>query len=177
MKELAADGIAVACRVGYFSSRASPTTGGWPARSPMPSWPRRIGRMPCSMPTARTRNSATDSSPGGSRHRGESMAERTAWRICRDNAWWSVFGKKRGRNGRRPGPPVHDDLVQRDFTAEEPHRLWLTGITEHHTREGKLYLCAIKDVHSGRIVGYSIDSRMKVPTGRGSVAQRAGPSW
>ena len=61
---------------------------------------------------------------------GESMAERTAWRICRDNAWWSVFGKKRGRNGRRPGPPVHDDLVQRDFTAEEPHRLWLTGITE-----------------------------------------------
>lgn len=108
---------------------------------------------------------------------GESMAERTAWRICRDNAWWSVFGKKRGRNGRRPGPPVHDDLVQRDFTAEEPHRLWLTGITEHHTREGKLCLCAIKDVHSGRIVGYSIDSRMKVPTGRGSVAQRAGPSW
>ena len=28
-------------------------------------------------------------------------------------------------------------------------------------REGKLYLCAIKDVHSNRIVGYSIDSRMK----------------
>ena len=108
---------------------------------------------------------------------GESMAERTAWRICRDNAWWSVFGKKRGRNGRRSGPPVHDDLVQRDFTAEEPNRLWLTDITEHHTGEGKLYLCAIKDVHSGRIVGYSIDSRMKVPTGRGSVAQRAGPSW
>jgi transposase InsO family protein len=29
------------------------------------------------------------------------------------------------------------------------------------TAEGKLYLCAIKDVYSGRIVGYSIDSRMK----------------
>ncbi|MCZ9337624.1 DDE-type integrase/transposase/recombinase, partial [Streptomyces sp. TRM76130] len=27
--------------------------------------------------------------------------------------------------------------------------------------EGKLYLCAVKDVFSGRIVGYSIDSRMK----------------
>ena len=27
--------------------------------------------------------------------------------------------------------------------------------------EGKLYLCAVKDVHSNRIVGYSIDSRMK----------------
>ena len=34
-------------------------------------------------------------------------------------------------------------------------------ITEHWTREGKLYLCAIKDVFSNRIAGYSIDSRMK----------------
>ncbi len=42
-----------------------------------------------------------------------------------------------------------------------PNRLWLTDITEHWTGEGKLYLCAIKDVCSNRIVGYSIDSRMK----------------
>lgn len=41
-------------------------------------------------------------------------ADRTAWRICRDNRWWSVFGKKRGR-GRKAGPPVHDDRVSRDF--------------------------------------------------------------
>ena len=37
----------------------------------------------------------------------------------------------------------------------------MTDITEHWTDEGKLYLCAIKDLHSNRIVGYSIDSRMK----------------
>lgn len=54
-------------------------------------------------------------------------------------------------------PPVHDDLVQRDFTADGPNRLWLADITEHRTAEGKLYLCAIKDVWSHRIVGYSID--------------------
>ncbi|MGP5055213.1 IS3 family transposase [Brachybacterium paraconglomeratum] len=92
---------------------------------------------------------------------GEEMCERTAWRICRDNQWWSVFGKKRGKNGKRPGPPVHDDLVQRDFTADDVNELWLTDITEHWTDEGKLYLCAIKDVFSGRIVGYSISDRMK----------------
>jgi putative transposase len=91
---------------------------------------------------------------------GESMAERTGWRICADNKWWSVFGKKRGKNG-KVGPPVHDDLVERDFTADEPNQLWLSDITEHRTGEGKLYLCAIKDVFSNRIVGYSIDSRMK----------------
>ncbi|XTZ19174.1 DDE-type integrase/transposase/recombinase [Micromonospora echinospora] len=39
--------------------------------------------------------------------------------------------------------------------------MWLADITEHHTAEGKLYLCAIKDAWSHRIVGYSIDSRMK----------------
>ncbi|MCT1437597.1 IS3 family transposase [Brachybacterium paraconglomeratum] len=92
---------------------------------------------------------------------GQLMCERTAWRICRDNRWWSVFGKKRGKNGKRPGPPVHDDLVQRDFTADDVNELSLTDITEHRTDEGKLYLCAIKDVFSGRIVGYSISDRMK----------------
>ncbi|MUN64850.1 IS3 family transposase [Kocuria sediminis] len=92
---------------------------------------------------------------------GEVMCERSAWRICRDNRWWSAFGKKRAKNGKKPGSPVHDDLVERDFTAVGPNQLWLTDITEHRTAEGKLYLCAIKDVFSGRIVGYSIDSRMK----------------
>ncbi|MFF4361145.1 IS3 family transposase [Streptomyces sp. NPDC001604] len=91
---------------------------------------------------------------------GAVMADRTAWRICRDNRWWSVFGKRRGR-GKKAGPPVHDDLVSRDFTATSPNRLWLADITEHATSEGKLYLCAIKDVFSNRIVGYSIDARMK----------------
>ncbi|GAA3811085.1 hypothetical protein GCM10022242_11960 [Nocardioides panacisoli] len=95
------------------------------------------------------------------RDAGEPMAERTAWKICSELGWWSAFGKKRGRNHKLPGPPVHDDLVMRDFTAEAPNTLWLSDITEHWTREGKLYLCAIKDVYSNRIVGYSIDSRMK----------------
>ncbi|WP_276401460.1 IS3 family transposase [Kocuria marina] len=92
---------------------------------------------------------------------GEEIGERTAWRICRDNQWFSVFGKKRGKNGKRPGPPIHDDLLKRDFTADDVNELWLTDITEHLTDEGKLYLCAIKDVFSGRIVGYSISDRMK----------------
>ncbi len=92
---------------------------------------------------------------------GHPMAERTAWRICADNGWWSAFGKRRrGKNG-KVGPPVHDDLVGRRFTADAPNRLWLADITEHRTSEGKLYLCAIKDAFSNRIVGYSIDSRMK----------------
>jgi len=101
---------------------------------------------------------------------GETMADRTAWRITSANGWWSAFGKKRGKNGKKPGPAVHDDLctvtdkngrVRHVFTASGPNQLWLTDITEHKTGEGKLYLCAIKDVFGNKIVGYSIDSRMK----------------
>ena len=39
------------------------------------------------------------------------MAERTAWTICSQRGWWSAFGKKRGRNGKKAGPPGHDDLL------------------------------------------------------------------
>jgi len=70
--------------------------------------------------------------------------------------------KGRKHKGGRPGPAVHDDLVQRCFTAAEPNAVWLTDITEHPTGEGKLYCCAIKDLFSNRIVGWAIDSRMKV---------------
>jgi transposase InsO family protein len=70
--------------------------------------------------------------------------DRTAWRICSSMGWWSAFGRKRGSNGKKTGPPVHDDLVRRDFTATAPNRLWLADITEHRTAEGKLYLCAVR---------------------------------
>ena len=102
---------------------------------------------------------------------GHPMADRTAWRITSANGWWSSFGKKKkSKNGKRPGPPVHDDLcaqvdehgrTRHVFAAQRPDELSLTDITEHTTGEGKVYMCAIKDAFSGRIVGYAIDSRMK----------------
>jgi hypothetical protein len=73
------------------------------------------------------------------RDEGQAMADRTAWRLCSTNGWWSVFGKPRGRNGkkkRKPGTPAFDDLVHRDCTAAEPNTLWLTDMTEHWTGEG-----------------------------------------
>jgi transposase InsO family protein len=113
------------------------------------------------------------------REEGQAMADRTAWRLCSANGWWSVFGKPRGRNGkhRQPGTPAFDDLVNRDFTAETPNTLWLVDITEHWTGQGKLYCCAIKDCFSNKIAGYSIDSRMKarlaVAALNNAVARRA----
>jgi putative transposase len=50
------------------------------------------------------------------------------------------------------------DLVARDFQRPAPDQLWMTDITEHPTREGKLYCCVVLDAHSRRVIGWSIDS-------------------
>ena len=50
------------------------------------------------------------------------------------------------------------DLVDRKFERDRPNRLWVTDITEHPTREGKVYCAVVLDVFSRRVVGWSIDS-------------------
>lgn len=160
VKELAADGIpvAVTCRVlklarqPYYRWLANPVTDAELAEAYRAN---ALFDAHCDDPEFGYRFLVAEAADAG-----QHMAQRTAWRICSTNGWWSVFGKKRGKNG-KSGPPVHDDLVGRHFTADAPNRLWLADITEHRTSEGKLYLCAIKDVFSNRIVGYSIDARMK----------------
>ena len=51
-----------------------------------------------------------------------------------------------------------DDLVNRKFHRLSPNELWVTDITEHPTREGKVYCCCVLDSFSRRIVGWSIDT-------------------
>ncbi|MCT1922815.1 IS3 family transposase, partial [Brevibacterium luteolum] len=111
---------------------------------------------------------------------GYCTSERRVWRLCSRQGLFSHTVKRARKRGQKPGPPVCDDLVERDFTAQAVNELWLTDITEHHTGEGKLYMCAVKDVFSNRIVGYAIDSRMKsrlaVEAIDDAVARRGGPS-
>ena len=56
-------------------------------------------------------------------------------------------------------PAIHDDLVQRRFVADRPNTLWVTDITEHCTSEGTVHCCAMLDVYSRMIVGWSIACR------------------
>lgn len=163
--ELAADGIAVTliCRVlgfskqGFYRWRANPVT-------------------ERDFADAHLINTAMDIHDGAREFgyrlvadelagHGISAGENRVQRLCSQQQIWSLHAKKRGLN-RKAGPPVHDDLIAttnggRDFGAAAANTKWLTDITEHPTAEGKLYLCAIKDCHSNRIVGYSIDSRMQ----------------
>jgi len=102
-------------------------------------------------------------------HEGILAGENRVHRLCRIGGLWASHAKKKGKVG-KPGSPVHDDLLATEdehgqivhrFNAAGPNQVWLTDITEHPTREGKLYLCSVKDAFSNRIVGHSIDIRMK----------------
>lgn len=59
---------------------------------------------------------------------------------------------------RIPNMPTAGDLVDRQFQRSERDRLWVTDITEHPTREGKVYCAVVLDVFSRRVVGWSIDA-------------------
>jgi len=56
--------------------------------------------------------------------------------------------------------PVVANVLARDFTAQRPNQKWLADITYIDTHEGWLYLAAVLDVFSRRIVGWAMQKRM-----------------
>ena len=61
------------------------------------------------------------------------------------------------RQGARPAP----DLVERDFAAEAPDRLWVADITYIPTWAGFLYLAVVLDAFSRRVVGWSMANHLR----------------
>ena len=73
-----------------------------------------------------------------------------------------LVARKRGRTTIRvPGVRVCEDLVDRAFLAAAPNRLWVADITYLRTWEGWLYLVAVQDIYSRRIVGWSMADHMR----------------
>ena len=73
-----------------------------------------------------------------------------------------LVSKKRGRTTIRvPGVRVADDLVQRDFRPGAPNVLWVADLAYLRTWEGWLYLVAVQDAFSRRIVGWSMADHMR----------------
>jgi transposase InsO family protein len=162
VRELAADGIpvAVACRVLRVS------------RSGFHAW---VSRPPSARTVADARLSATIAevhvmsrgSYGAPRVHAElrlGMGVRCGRkRVARLMRAAGLAGishrRKRGRS--RPDTATHDDLVQRRFIADAPNRMWCTDITEHPTRDGKVYCAAVMDVYSRQIIGWSIADHIR----------------
>ena len=116
----------------------------------------------------------TDELPG----RGITAGENRSDRLCSVQRIFSVLARKPGLS-KRVGPPSTMTWSSGCSVLQCRTPRGLTDITEHRTDEGKLDLCAVKDLNSNRIVGYSIDSRMEaslaVSALRNAVALRGRP--
>jgi putative transposase len=83
-------------------------------------------------------------------------------RLMRQAGISGLIAKKRGRTTIRvPGVRVADDLVERRFRAPGPNVLWVADITYLCSSEGWVYLVAIQDAFSRRIVGWSMAEHMR----------------
>lgn len=83
-------------------------------------------------------------------------------RLMRSAGISGLIPKRHGRTTIRvPGVRVADDLVERQFRPAAPNVLWLADITYLRSWEGWLYLAAIQDAYSRRIVGWSMAEHMR----------------
>jgi putative transposase len=83
-------------------------------------------------------------------------------RLMREARISGLVLRKRGRTTLRvPGVRVADDLVERDFRPAAPNVLWIADLTYLRTWEGWLYLAAVQDAFSRRIVGWSMADHMR----------------
>ena len=78
-------------------------------------------------------------------------------RIMTGNGWRGAYLRRGGQTTTRRDPTrtadTVPDLVDRDFTADRPHALWVADLTYVRTLQGLFYLAMVLDVFSRRLVG------------------------
>jgi putative transposase len=93
---------------------------------------------------------------------GIEISRKRVRRLMRQAGISGLVKVKRGRTTIRvPGVQVADDLVERKFRPDAPNVLWVADITYLRTWEGWLYLAAVQDTYSRRIVGWSMAEHMR----------------
>jgi putative transposase len=83
-------------------------------------------------------------------------------RLMRQAGLSGLVRRKRGKTTIRvPGVRVADDLVERRFRPADPDVLWVADITYLRSWEGWVYLAAVQDAFSRRIVGWAMADHMR----------------
>lgn len=95
------------------------------------------------------------------RDTGETTSRKRIARIMQGNGLVAVQ-RRRFRATTMSGHsyPVQTNLLERNFTAAAPNRVWLGDITYIATEEGWLYLAALLDLYSRKIVGWQTGERI-----------------
>ncbi len=89
--------------------------------------------------------------------RGVTVGHNTVYSIIKELGIKGIPNHRPAKESRL-APVASLDLVQRNFHRAAPNQLRSTNITEHPTREGKIYCCAVHNAFSRRVVRWSIDS-------------------
>ncbi len=90
-----------------------------------------------------------------------SVGRRRVVRLMRENGICAVQKRRPKRTtGSNHDFPVAPNLLERDLTADNPNEVWLTDITYVQTAEGWLYLAALLDMYSCKLLGWSMDQTM-----------------
>ena len=88
---------------------------------------------------------------------GENIGRKRVARLMQDEG---IEGQRKRRfrvtTDSRHSHPVAANKLNRDFTVSAPNKVWVSDITYIWTREGWMYLAAILDLFSRRVVGWSI---------------------
>ncbi|HWI07731.1 MAG TPA: IS3 family transposase [Solirubrobacteraceae bacterium] len=93
---------------------------------------------------------------------GERIGRKRVERLMRQAGLSGLISRKyKATTIRVPGVRVADDLLDRDFAAGAPNRCWVADITYLRTWDGWLYLVAVQDLYSRRIVGWSMADHMR----------------
>jgi len=82
--------------------------------------------------------------------------------------------KFRATTNSKHGEPVYANVVNRSFASARPNRKWLSDITYVWTSEGWLYLAAVLDLYSRRIVGCAMSSRIDAALTESALRQAVG---
>ena len=94
--------------------------------------------------------------------RGERVGKKRVARIMRKRGLSGLIPKRRGRTTISvPGVETSPDLVMREWNPTEPNRLWVADITYVRTWEGWIYLAAVLDCYSRKVVGWSIAEHLR----------------
>jgi putative transposase len=95
------------------------------------------------------------------RRKGIHTSKRRVERLMRENGIKGV-SKRAARPKQKKASEQESahDLVMRNFSSDEPNKLWFADITYVRTYEGWLYLAVVFDIYSRMIVGWSMSSHM-----------------
>ncbi|WP_274919491.1 IS3 family transposase [Streptomyces sp. WZ-12] len=88
------------------------------------------------------------------KRKGVHVGRKRVERLMREDGLAGVSPRRKGFTRRDPKATLAPDLVGRDFTAPAPNRLWVTDLTMIPTGEGPLWLSAIRDAFSRRVVAW-----------------------